>query len=88
MEDVRRSITPSSELKGLDTEYRYIVHIRAQETFANLMRREGIVIAEGPGHASFASTVRLPLREYKEDGLIWSYSIIRVRRDEEVIEEG
>jgi hypothetical protein len=72
-----------------DTEYKYIAKVRAFETFRNLVRREGISIPEaGAGTVSFTSPKRLNMKAHKERGLIWSYSIIRVRRVEDVVEEG
>jgi len=77
--------------QGLETpgiEYRYIVHVRALEAFGNRMRREGTIIPEGPAHVSFSTNKRLDMKELREDGLIWSYSIIRVTRAEDILEEG
>ena len=77
------------EVERLDTEYKYIVHVRGLETFRNVMRQEGIGIPETSNpHASFTSTRRLDMKSYKESGMIWSYSMIRVTRNEDVIEEG
>ncbi len=76
------------QLTESDTEYRYIVHVKALEAFANLMRREGIAIQEDTTHVSFVSARRLDAKEYKRRGLIWSYSVIRVRKEEDVMEEG
>jgi hypothetical protein len=77
------------DVERLDTEYKYIVHMRGLETFRNVMRQEGINIPETSNpHTSFTSTKRLDMKSYKENGLVWSYSIIRVTRNEDVIEEG
>jgi hypothetical protein len=77
------------DVEGLGTEYKYIVHLRGLETFRNVMRQEGTNIPETSNpHASFTSTKRLDMKSYKENGLIWSYRIIRVPRNEDVIEEG
>lgn len=76
------------EIPGLAPEYRYIVHIRALETLTNLLRREGISIPEGSMHVSFPANTRLNMKALKDMGLIWSYSVIRVRKDEEIVEEG
>jgi len=81
-------LSRSSEAnQALDTEYRYIVHMKASETFRNVMRREGITIPEGANHISFTSDKRLDMKGYKERGLTWSYTVIRVRTEEDVIEE-
>ncbi len=75
--------------EGPDTEYNYIVHVRAFETFRNLIRQVGVSIPETAGsHVSFTSARRLNMKAYKERGLVWSYSVIRVRKVEEVVEEG
>ena len=77
------------DVERLDIEYKYIVHVRGLETFRNVMRQEGINIAETSNpHTSFTSTKRLDMKSYKGNGLIWSYSMIRVTRNEDVIEEG
>jgi hypothetical protein len=77
------------DVERLDTEYMYIVHMAGLETFRNVMRQEGINIPETSNpHTSFTSSKRLPMKSYKENGLVWSYSIIRVTRSEDVIEEG
>lgn len=76
------------ELETPDIEYRYIVHVKAIEAFGNRMRREGTIIPEGPAHVSFSTNKRLDMKELREDGLIWSYSIIRVTRAEDILEEG
>jgi hypothetical protein len=80
--------TPSAEsAEGTDIHYQYIVSIRAIETFVNLMAREGINI-ERSSNASFTLPRRLNMRALKERGVLYSYSVIRVRRVEDVIEEG
>jgi hypothetical protein len=73
--------------EGPDIEYRYIAHVRAIETFANVMDRLGISLPDKSSHVSFTSPKRLNMKIYRENKLIWSYSIIRVRKEEEVIEE-
>ena len=69
-------------------EYKYITNVKALETLRNLLRREGITLPDGSNHMSFKSSKRLDMRGYKERGIIWSYSIIRVGTVEDVIEEG
>ncbi len=85
--DSQRS-RPRRDVEGSDTEYQYVVQVRASETFANVMRRQGIALPEDTVHLSFTSPRRLDMKGYKEGGLIWSCSIIRVLWSEEVIEEG
>ena len=71
-----------------DTEYKYIVHVRALETFRNKMGTIGVRIPETSSHVSFTSSKRLDLRAYRDKRIIWSYSIIKVTRNEDVVEEG
>jgi hypothetical protein len=77
-----------SNVPDLGVEYRYIVHVKAWETFVNMMRREGIIIPEGSHFVSFTSSNRIFMKGHKDNGLVWSYSIIKVARTEDVIEEG
>ncbi len=81
---------PLNADEGQDTEFKYIADVRAFETFRNVLRREGVAMPETGrvGNLSFTSSKRLDMRAYKERGLISSYSIIRVRKVEDVIEEG
>jgi hypothetical protein len=76
-----------SDLPRPDVEYKYIVSVRALEAFPNKVRREGINVPDSAQRLSFMSSKLLNLKEYKADGLIWSYSIIRRKTTEEVIEE-
>ncbi len=74
--------------EGPDTEFKYVVHIRIIETFINLMEGQGVTVPHPPDlHVSFAASKLLDMKSYRKSGLIWSYSIIRVRKTEEVIEE-
>jgi hypothetical protein len=81
-------LIPSRNLSELDVEYQYIVHVRAWETFLNIMRSERIAIPEGSHYVSFTCGKRLNMKAHKQNALIWSYSIIRVTKNEDVIEEG
>jgi hypothetical protein len=90
-----RNVERESQTRGafpnvpeLDVEYRYIVHVKAWETFVNMMRREGIIIPEGSHFVSFTSTKRIYMKGHKDNGLVWSYSIIKVTRTEDIVEEG
>jgi len=76
------------EATGGNTEFQYIVNIRAFETFRNLLRQEQIQIPEGSNHVTFTVPKRLDMKGYKERGLIWSYTVIRLRRTQDVVEEG
>jgi hypothetical protein len=77
----------SSEDEGPDTDFKYLIDVRAFETLRNVLRREGVSIPEGSNHISFTWHKRLNMKALKESGMIWSYSIIRVRKVEEIIEE-
>lgn len=79
---------PSRNFLEPDVEYQYIVHVRAWETFLNIIRSEGINIPDGSHHVSFTCGKRLNMKAHKQNALIWSYSIIRVTKNEDVIEEG
>jgi hypothetical protein len=78
----------TQDIEGPDIEYKYIVHIRAFETFRNKIGSVGVRIPETSSHVSFTSSRRLDLRAYRDKRIIWSYSIIKVTRNEEVVEEG
>ena len=83
----QRTSSSAESVEGPDIQYQYIVSIRAVETFVNLMAREGINM-ERSSNASFTLPRRLNMRAMKERGVLYSYSVIRVRRVEDVIEEG
>jgi hypothetical protein len=70
-----------------DTEYQYIVRVKAFETLRNMLQREGIVIPETSDHVSFSSPKLFDMKGLKRGGVVWSYSIIRVRKVEEIFEE-
>ena len=71
-----------------ETEYRYNVRVRALEAFANLLARLGIRIIDQSSYVSFTSPRLLNMKQFEQTGLIWSYSIARVQRNEELVEEG
>jgi hypothetical protein len=87
MSEQRTSSSSAESVEGPDVQYLYIVNIRAVETFVNLMAREGINM-ERSSNASFTLPRRLNMKVLKERGVFYSYSVIRVRRVEDVIEEG
>ncbi len=74
--------------EGLDIEYQYSVHVTAGETLANILRRQGIAVPETAPHVTFTSPTRIDLKPLKEKRIIKSYSISKVRRATELIEEG
>jgi hypothetical protein len=71
-----------------DHEYRYLVKPRALETFVNLMKHEGIIITDPSATLSFPSPRILDMKSLKERGVLWSYTIIRITKNEELIEIG
>jgi hypothetical protein len=78
----------SSGKKARMDEYEYRVEASAVETFGNLMRREGIVTAWLNPIIIFTSDKLLNMRRLKERGIIKSYTIVRLTRKDEIIEEG
>ncbi len=70
-------------------EYVYHVDVRANEAFANAVRREGVNLPDvALGRIVFSHEGLLDMKSYKRRGLIWSYSIVRIVRNEEEIERG
>jgi hypothetical protein len=84
------SASPPDKKTRLD-EYEYRVEAQALETFTNLMRFQGVSMPWGGpanGIIVFTSDRLLNMRRLKERGIIKSYTIIRLTRRDEVIEEG
>jgi hypothetical protein len=73
--------------KKLD-EYEYSVLPVAIETFTNLMRREGVVVAWEGNRIVFTTNRLLNMRQLKDVGIIRSYVIVRLVRKDEVVEKG
>ena len=69
-------------------EYAYTVVPAALETFRNLMFREGIITAWDDKRITFTSEKLLNLRRLKERGIIKSYTISKLSRKGETVEEG
>ncbi len=86
--DEQSKISVVEDVELPDTQYQYIVNVRAVETFANMMSRLGINITYTSKNLSFTAPRLLNMKAMKERGIIFSYSIIRVRTVEDVIEEG
>ncbi len=84
-----RSVESMAGSEEPDIEYRYIVHVRAAETFFNWMERDGTLIPHSQSqHLRFSWPKLLDMKSLKERGLIWSYSVIQVQSVENVVEEG
>lgn len=77
----------SPSKKKLD-DYEYTVLPTAAETFANLMRREGVVLAWEGDRIVFTTNRLLNMRQLKEAGIVRSYIIVRRVRKDEVVEKG
>jgi hypothetical protein len=71
-----------------EDEYAYTVVPAALETFRNLMLREGIVTVWENKRITFASDKLLNMRRLKEIGIIKSYTISKLSRKRETVEEG
>jgi hypothetical protein len=69
-------------------EYEYTAEIKALEAFRNVMRREEINFIEADRRVTFRSQKFFDMKAFKEMGLVWSYTITRVKIGREVIEEG
>ncbi len=85
-------MSKAGEDQRQEQEYRYIVETVAAETFTNLMLREGIDVmraqlASQPQRV-FTCDRLLDMRVLKERGIISSYSIIKIVRTEELVEQG
>lgn len=77
-----------SPTKGERIDYEYTVHVRAWETFANLIDRYGVRLREGDRHVTFRSERRIDMKEMKEKRLLWSYTVAKVVVAKEVVEKG
>ena len=71
-----------------EDEYAYTVVPAASETFRNLMLREGITTAWDSKRITFTSDKLLNMRRLKERGIIKSYTISKLSRKGETVEEG
>ncbi|MDA4117170.1 MAG: hypothetical protein OK455_02380 [Thaumarchaeota archaeon] len=69
-------------------EYKYTAEVRAWETFSNVMRRHGVTLPEGDRTVTFTSKNLIDMKRMKEMRLIWSYSITKVVRTSQLIEQG
>ncbi len=70
-------------------EYEYVVTVAGAETFANLMSKQGVnVESVGGGLVKFSSERLIDMKGLKAKGIIRAYKIARVKRVEELVEEG
>jgi len=85
-----RDRLPSQKIAGEERgeEYEYTAEIKAFEAFRNVMRREEISLSEGDGRVTFRSRKFFDMKAFKKMGLVWSYTIARVKTRGEVVEEG
>jgi hypothetical protein len=77
-----------SSPKDERVDYEYTAHVRAWETFANLVRGYGISLTEGDRQVTFRSGKRIDMRRMKEKGLLWSYTVAKIIVAREVVEKG
>jgi hypothetical protein len=82
------SFSESSPTKDEQVDYEYTVHVRAWETFANLIHRYGVSLREGDRHVTFRLGTRIDMKGMKEKRLLWSYTIAKIIVGKEVVEKG
>ncbi len=68
--------------------YEYSVEPAAAETVTNLMRREGITVGFDGSMMVFTGDRLLDMRKLKARGVIRSYTITKLVRSYQVVEEG
>jgi hypothetical protein len=85
-----RNRLPSQKIAGEERgeEYEYTAEMKAFEAFRNVMRKEKIPLNEGDRRVTFRSRKFFDMKTFKKMGLLWSYSIARVKTRREVVEEG
>jgi len=73
----------------LEDEFEYHVHVRAKEAFINSLRNEGINLPQTDAEdLSFSSEKLIDMKTYKKRGMVWSYTVARLHKTKEIIEEG
>ena len=78
---------PSAEEQDGE-EYEYTVNVSALETFRNHLEKNGVGVTEVGNKTVFTAWKRLNMKALKERGTIRSYSIVRLRRHKQLVEEG
>jgi hypothetical protein len=69
--------------------YEYNADVIAWETFGNIVRGYGVALHEGGGRkVTFSSKTRLDLKGMKENGVLRSYAVAKVKRVKELLEVG
>jgi hypothetical protein len=71
-----------------ESAYEYTAHVRAWETFSNLINRYGVKLREGDRHVTFRSERRIDMKGMKEKRLLWSYTIAKIVVERELLEKG
>lgn len=79
---------PPENREWKSDEYEYVGQAAAVETFTNLMRDVGIIIAWDGKRFIFTSSRLLNMKRLKASGVISSYTISALNRQREIIEEG
>ena len=72
------------ELEG----YEYTADVKAWETFSNILRRNGVALEGGGRKVTFRATKRIDMKAMKQQGLLRSYAVARVKRVKELVEVG
>jgi hypothetical protein len=66
--DLQKNSDPLPGAEWPDTEYKYIVEVRARQSFSNIVRREGVTIPEDTIHVSFVTNKRIDMKSTKKIG--------------------
>lgn len=73
------------ELEG----YEYAADVKAWETFSNILRGYEVALRdEGGRRVTFRSDKLIDMKGMKENGVLWSYAVAKVKRVKELVEVG
>jgi hypothetical protein len=78
----------SSSTREDRVDYEYTAHVRAWETFANVMRRHGVNLRQGERQVTFRTGKLIDMKRLKENRLVWSYTVAKIVVDRVVLEKG
>jgi hypothetical protein len=86
----RGQVEPPRRESASEAEYQYFVHAKALDAFIDTIRKQRVLLPERnvTPHLMFTSPQKLDMKSCKENGLIWSYSIVRLHRDQGLVERG
>ncbi len=69
--------------------YEYVADVSAWETFSNILRGYGLALRdEGSRRVTFRSDKLIDMKRMKEDGVLRSYAVAKVKRVKELLEVG